>query len=153
MGTKLHGAAGVIAMATILLFFSSTVAVELFGSEQQIAWVKDLIVWGLLLLVPALMATGISGNILARGRQAPLLAAKRRRMPLVAANGIVVLVPSALYLDHLASQGDFGTAFLAVQGVELVAGAVNLTLLAFNARDGFRIARARNAAAVPAGSA
>ena len=50
-------------------------------------------------------------------------------------------MPCAVVLDHLAQQGSFGAAFLAVQAVELAAGAVNITLMALNMRDGRRLVR------------
>ncbi len=58
-----------------------------------------------------------------------------------AANGLLVLVPCALILDRWASQGAMDGAFYPVQGVERLAGAVNLTLLGLNLRDGLRIGR------------
>jgi hypothetical protein len=64
---------------------------------------------------------------------------KLRRMPFIAANGLLVLVPSALYLAAAARSGSFGTAFIAVQAIELAAGAVNITLLGLNLRDGLRL--------------
>ena len=61
-------------------------------------------------------------------------------MKIVAANGLLVLLPSAYVLASWASAGRFDSAFYAVQGLELVAGAVNITLLVLNMRDGLRLA-------------
>ena len=60
-------------------------------------------------------------------------------MPFIAGNGLLILAPVALYLDRLASRGEFGTLFYAVQAVELIAGAVNLTLMSLSLRDGLRL--------------
>jgi len=60
-------------------------------------------------------------------------------MPLVAVNGVLILIPSALYLSFKANADSFDTAFYAVQILELVAGAANLTLLGFNMRDGLQM--------------
>ena len=68
-----------------------------------------------------------------------MLAVKFRRMKLVAANGILVLVPSALLLAWKAGQGEFDMLFAAVQAVELAAGLTNLMLIGLNIRDGLRI--------------
>jgi len=62
-------------------------------------------------------------------------------MPIIAANGVLVLIPSALFLAWKAGAGAFDTAFYAVQAVELIAGAVNVTLLSLNMRDGLRMTR------------
>jgi len=39
----------------------------------------------------------------------------------------------------LAAAGEFNTAFYAVQALELVAGAANLTLMGMNIRDGLTL--------------
>ncbi|MEO7942653.1 MAG: hypothetical protein ABIR34_04550 [Marmoricola sp.] len=61
-------------------------------------------------------------------------------MPFVAANGVLILVPAVIYLDRLASRGDFGTMFVTVQSIELIAGLVNLLLMSLNIRDGMQLA-------------
>jgi hypothetical protein len=60
-------------------------------------------------------------------------------MPFIAANGLFVLLPSAVLLDRWASQGMFDDTFYVVQGVELLAGAINLMLMGMNIRDGLRM--------------
>ena len=62
-----------------------------------------------------------------------------KRMPFIAANGLLILVPAAIFLDQWASAGAFDTKFYLVQAVELLAGAVNLTLMGLNMRDGLRL--------------
>lgn len=138
---RMHPLAGGVAFATILVFWLSTVLSELFGSAQAVAMVKQAIPWGFLLLVPALALAGASGAWLMRGWSHELGTRKQRRMPFIAANGVFVLVPSALYLASLASRGAFDRSFFVVQGIELVAGAVNLVLMGLNMRDGLRLAR------------
>jgi ferredoxin-NADP reductase len=64
-------------------------------------------------------------------------------MPLIAANGILVLIPSALFLASKARAAEFDMAFYAVQAIELVAGAANITLLGLSMRDGLRLTRWR----------
>ena len=50
--------------------------------------------------------------------------------------------------------GEFDRAFAAVQAIELIAGAVNITLLSLNMRDGFALrkkpAQARRERTLPA---
>ena len=137
--SRLHPLAGLLAFALILSFWSATVTSELLGDAALIARVKIAIHWGLILLIPALALTGASGFRRARGRSLPLVAAKRRRMPVIALNGLCVLVPSALFLSARAAAGTFDAAFYAVQALELAAGAVNLILIGLSARDGMRL--------------
>lgn len=137
MVRRVHFLSGVVGTATIALFFTSTLVVEVFGTHDAVARLKALIVMpGLLILVPAMAAVGGSGFTLARGRRGKLTDGKRRRMPIIGANGLLVLVPCALTLSSWASAIRFDAAFYAVQALELGAGAVNLWLMARNMRDG-----------------
>jgi hypothetical protein len=105
-----------------------------------VATVKSLIVMpGLFILVPAIAATGGSGFYLSKSRQGRHIAAKKKRMPFIAANGLLVLIPCAIFLNLWAATGVFGTAFYTVQSLELFAGAVNLTLMGLNIRDGMKM--------------
>ncbi len=137
---RLHPIAGLVAFLTILTFWTSTVASELSGSAAMIAAVKQAIPWGFLLLVPALAVTGASGFRLAGRSADPRIARKKQRMPFIAGNGLLILVPAAFWLAALASRQAFGGLFYGIQAVELVAGAINLTLMALNIRDGLRLA-------------
>ena len=95
----------------------------------------------------ALMAAGGSGFQRGKKMRGPLIAAKKKRMPIIALNGLLVLLPSAFFLASKASAGEFDKMFYTVQAIELVAGALNLTLMGLNMRDGLRmtgrIARSR----------
>ncbi|MCB8836789.1 hypothetical protein [Aurantimonas sp. VKM B-3413] len=134
-----HPVAGGVAVLTIAVFWLATALSELFASAETVAAVKTAIPWGFLLLIPALAATGGSGFNLSRGRRPQLIITKIRRMAVSAANGLLVLVPSALFLASRAQAGEFDAAFYAVQALELFAGAVNITLLGLNMRDGFKM--------------
>jgi hypothetical protein len=135
----IHPAAGMLAILTIATFWLSTALSELLASEATVIAVKTAIPWGFLLLIPALAAAGGSGLALAKGRRAGLVGAKLKRMPLIAANGIVILIPSALFLAYKARVAEFDTSFYAVQALELAAGAANITLLGLNMRDGLKM--------------
>ncbi len=138
---KLHPIAGIIAFITILAFWTSTVIVEFGGDHARIAAVKLAILWGLALLIPSIAFAGASGFKLGGASANPTIAGKRRRMPFIALNGLLVLVPCAIILQQRASAGVFDQTFALVQGVELLAGAINLTLLGLNIRDGLALTR------------
>jgi hypothetical protein len=145
-----HLIAGLLAPLCIATFFLSTILTELFGSHAAVAQLKLLIVTpGLWIMVPLMAAAGGSGMLLARSRKGRLVDAKKRRMPFIAANGLLVLVPCAIVLNRWAAAGSFDTAFYVVQAIELVAGATNLALMGLNARDGLRMA-GRLRSSVPA---
>jgi hypothetical protein len=140
MPRAIHPVAGTVAILTIATFWLSTALTEVFGTPAAIVAVKTAIPWGFLLLVPALAAAGGSGLVLAKGRRGGLVGTKLRRMPLIAANGVLVLIPAALFLAMKARAGAFDGWFYGVQALELVAGAANITLLGLNMRDGLTMA-------------
>jgi hypothetical protein len=147
MLTNLHRIAALLAFLFIATFMISTVIAELFLSHASVAAVKQAIVYALFVLVPLLMMTGGSGFALARGNRSLLLNAKRRRMPLITLNGLLVLIPVAIFLNVKAGQGEFDTLFYGAQVIELIAGALNLWLIGWNARDGLRLRTSSSAAA------
>lgn len=135
----IHLIAGIVATLTIATFFTATVIAELFGTAQEIVFVKNLIVTpGLFILIPAIALTGMTGFKLSQTHQGKLIAVKQIRMMFIAANGLMILLPAALHLQHLAGLGTYNTLFYLIQGVELLAGAVNLVLMSLNIRDGLR---------------
>ena len=145
----IHALAAGIALATIAAFWTSTVVALLFPDPVHLVAVKTGIARGLWILIPALAVAGASGAWLGRGREAALVNRKRRRMAAIAANGLLVLVPCALWLANRAVSGPFDTLYAAIQALELLAGAVNIVLLGANAADGLRLAgrwRARRTA-------
>lgn len=130
---------GKSALILIAGFWLATILSELSGRVPFIVAVKTAIPWGLLLLVPALAAVGGSGLALSQGRRDGLTGIKLARMPWIAANGILVPIPSALFLAWKAGHCRLDAAFHAVQVLELTAGALNVTPLARNMRDGLRM--------------
>ena len=139
MKKTVHVIAGAVGFLTIAVFWSSTLITELIGSPAAIAAVKNGILWGMAVLIPAMAIAGGSGMSLGRGRAGRLVHTKKRRMPIIGLNGLLILVPSAVFLSVKANAGTFDNSFYAVQGLELIAGAVNLVLMGLNVRDGMRL--------------
>lgn len=139
MKTRIHAIAGAIGFLMILLFWTSTIVSELFGSYEAIASVKGWILSGMFILIPAMVVVGGSGMSLGSGRTDELVSAKQKRMPIIAANGLLILLPMAFILEGKASAGTFDMLFYVLQGVELIAGATNLTLMGLNMRDGLKL--------------
>ena len=139
MKTRIHAVAGGIGFLMILTFWTSTVISELFAGPDTIAAVKAMILKGMILLIPAMAIAGGSGMAMGRRRKDALTRAKKRRMPIIAANGLLILVPAAWFLAGKAAAGAFDTVVYAVQAVELIAGAANLSMMGLNIRDGLRM--------------
>jgi len=137
----IHPIAGTLALLMIATFWLSTALSELFGGHATVTLVKTAIPWGFLVLVPALAAAGITGMRLGAKMRGPVIAAKKKRVPIIAATGLLILMPAAFYLSAKAQAGAFDAAFYTVQALELLAGASNLTLLSLNMRDGLRVKR------------
>jgi hypothetical protein len=87
---------------------------------------------------------GATGFSLGGRSKAALVAAKRRRMPVIALNGLLILVPCAVFLAGRAGSDTLDAAFYTVQAIELIAGALNLVLMGLNIRDGLRLSGWRN---------
>jgi hypothetical protein len=136
---RIHPFAGALALLSILTFWMATVLSEAFGETATVIAVKTMIPWGFLVLIPILAATGGSGFALAREPSGVLVERKRRRMAFIAANGLLILIPSALFLSFKAQASELDSAFFVVQALELIAGAVNILLLGLNLRDGLRM--------------
>ncbi|WP_346899800.1 hypothetical protein [uncultured Roseibium sp.] len=145
MKAILHASAGGLALVMISVFWSATLISELFGTEEAVAGVKTGILWAMAGLIPAMMATGISGAVLGKGWRSPVVARKMRRMRIIAANGVCILLPSAVFLALRAQAGQFDVWFYGIQAVELTAGAANIWLLAQNMKDGISLSRRRTA--------
>lgn len=139
MKSKLHGFFGALALLCIATFWMSTAVSEIFLEQASVTAVKNSILIGMWILIPSVAAAGGSGFSLAGARRGRLVDAKARRMKIVAANGLLVLLPSAYMLATWANAGRFDGAFYALQGLELFAGAANITLLVLNMRDGLRL--------------
>ncbi|WP_341760002.1 CDGSH iron-sulfur domain-containing protein [Candidatus Endowatersipora endosymbiont of Watersipora subatra] len=136
MKTKIHSIAGCIGFLIVLIFFLSTVYSELFGSYEDIVLVKSNILKGIFFLSATMIIAGGSGIRLGANRIDSKVITKKRRMPFIGANGLLILVPAAFYLEYKASSGSFDTKFYLVQGLELIAGLTNLVMMGLNIRDG-----------------
>lgn len=136
MKRNIHAAAGLIGFLAIATFWTSTAVSELFGSQEMVAAVKTMILNGMFVLIPAMVIVGASGMVMGKRRRDAPAVAKKKRMPVIALNGLLILLPAAVYLQSKAAAGSFDMQFYLVQSLELVAGALNLTLMGLNIRDG-----------------
>ena len=134
-----HPIAATVAMLCIGSFWLSSLVSELFLSREAIVLVKHTILQAMWVMIPAMAATGGSGFALSGLRKGNLLAGKGKRMQVIAANGILILLPCAFYLYGKAAAGEIGAIFYTLQMVELVAGAANFSLMALNFRDGLKL--------------
>ncbi len=149
MKAKIHAAAGAVALLAVACFWLSTAVAELFGDMETIAAVKSAVLGGMVVLIPAMALAGASGFSLGKGWRSPVVRRKKRRMQFIAANGMLVLLPSAYMLANWAEQGRFDATFVVVQLLELMAGAANIILLSLNMRDGLALRRRPSALARP----
>lgn len=138
-GFSAHGGVGFFAMTVMTVFFVASLVSELSFDPAAILWVKTAVMYGLFVLIPLMIATVISGRMRVRGRTGRLIGSKTKRMIALLTIGLFVLTPSAVYLRYLAAAGDFGALFYVIQGVEWIAGATNIALMALNARDGLKL--------------
>ncbi|MFT4267964.1 MAG: hypothetical protein QM586_12210 [Xenophilus sp.] len=137
----LHAVTGASAMLIIATFWTSTIVSELFMGHAAVVSIKHAIVYfGLAPLVILMASTGALGNLVGRGRKGRWVEGKKKRMLLITLNGLAIIIPCALFLNDKAASGQFDTLFYAIQVIELIAGAAQLTLLGLNFRDGLKLA-------------
>ncbi|MEH6532103.1 MAG: hypothetical protein V7735_12300 [Photobacterium frigidiphilum] len=139
---RIHKTAAVIAFLMIVSFFSTSLFADIFGDNEIIAQVKQTILYSVGLLVIAMMTTGITANKLYGAKVQGALAVKQKRMKIAAANGVVILIPAAIFLARWSAAGQFDSLYWTVQAIELIAGATNAILLGLNIRDGIRLSHA-----------
>lgn len=143
MMVRIHATAGAVALACIAAFWCASLLSEAVGDPATIALVKAAILYGMALLIPALALAGGTGFRLAKKSKVGIVQRKTLRMPLAAANGVLILVPSAIFLANRSAAGELDATFYAVQAVELAAGAANVLLLGLNMRDGLALRQRR----------
>lgn len=137
----IHATAGALAMLTVATFWTSTLVSELFMGQEAVKFVKHAIVYyGLIPLVILMAGVGGSGFLLAKRRKGRIVDEKKKRMPKIGANGLLVMIPCALFLNSKAATGSFDTVFYTVQVIELAVGLLQLTLLGRSFRDGLKLA-------------
>jgi len=139
---RLHLATSLGALALVTCFLVASAAAELVGGQATLLAVKRGILALLLILVPLMAGAGLSGRRLAAGSRAPIVRRKLGRLKVVAATGVLVLIPCAITLERLAESGGLGVSFALLQALEFGAGTLNLVLLGLNFRDGLTL-RAR----------
>lgn len=124
-------------MLLVAAFWMSTLISELLLDQAAVLAVKRAIAhYGLVCLVLSMAVTGATGFSLGKTRKGRLVEEKKRRMPLLAVNGLVIMVPSALFLYSKAAAGQYDASFYAVQVLELVVGVVQFVMLGKNWRAG-----------------
>ncbi|MEM0517210.1 MULTISPECIES: hypothetical protein [Aequorivita] len=135
---KIHIATTVIAALTIANFFTFSLIAEIIGDADFIKQVKTVILYCLPVLIIAMPLLALSGKRLAGKSINPLVLQKQKRMKFVAINGLL-LISLAIYLYYHANFKTIDTTFFTVQGIELLLGAVNLSLIGLNIRAGLRL--------------
>jgi hypothetical protein len=142
---KLHAASATIALLLISTFFLSSLVSEIIGDKALIITVKTYIFYAIWILLPTMAIAGITGNKLAPNAKSGVIGMKKKRMPFIAANGVLILIPAAIFLKSTAVSGTLDTTFYTVQIIELLAGFINISLMTLNLRDGLSIAKNRKA--------
>lgn len=137
----IHKISALIAFTLIVTFFVSSLMVDMFGDQQALIKVKSNIFYAILLLIPLMALTGITGAKMAPKVTSGPIASKKKRMPFIALNGLFILLPAAYILNNLAQEGEFNSLFYLIQTIELLAGFINISLMSFNIRDAMRLKR------------
>lgn len=133
---KIHIICTAIGGLTLLSFFTSTLVSELLHDYDLIRNVKKTILWFLPLILITMPLIAFSGIRLAGKSKSPIYIKKLNRMRIIAFNGIF-LIFLAIYLFIKSRTGEFDNFFWIAQILELLLGAINLTLIILNIKLGF----------------
>lgn len=135
---KAHIISTSIAVVTIGCFFSFSLVAEIMGNQEFIKQIKIGVLYGLPVLLVAMPMLAMTGKKLAGNSKSTIVATKMKRMKFVAFNG-VILISLAIYLYFRAVNNNIDSTFLGVQIIELLFGAINLTLLGLNIKAGMKL--------------
>jgi predicted Co/Zn/Cd cation transporter (cation efflux family) len=105
---RIHLVTAAGALAVISAFLLSSTVTELIGDPGEVRGLRHAILLALPLLIGCLAASALAGRRLAGRSRAPAVRRKQRRMQVVAALGLVVLVPCAVALNYLAGSAAAG---------------------------------------------
>lgn len=135
---RIHIFATIIAMLTISSFFSFSLIAELMGDHLFIQRVKTVILYALPILIISMPMLAVSGKKLAGNSKNPLITKKMKRMKFIAFNGFI-LISLAIYLYYHTNYKVIDNTFLYFQIAELLFGAINLSLMGMNVKDGLKL--------------
>lgn len=135
---RIHIAVTIVAALAISTFFTISLIAEISGDTTFIKQVKQFIVYALPVMIIVMPALNISGNKLVGNSQNTTVLVKRRRMKWVMINGIG-LIFLAIFLYYRSHYQSIDGVFLAAQMAEFICGLTNLTLIALNAKSGFKL--------------
>ncbi|MHC5306773.1 hypothetical protein [Bartonella sp. LJL80] len=136
-----HKVGATMTLVILSCFWLATLIAEAYGDQTYITAVKVSIPWGFFILIPAIMMTGITGFKMSGNTKNQVIKAKKRRMPIIAFNGILILIPFALILRNMALNENFHALFWILQAIELIFGALNIILVIANMRAGKALTR------------
>jgi hypothetical protein len=137
--SRVHAVSASLATLTVATFWTSTVVSELFLGADAVVLVKHCIaLYGLVPMTLFMILAGATGNALAKAknRTGRMLDAKAKRMSVLRLNGLLLMVPLALFLNWKAGSQDFDTTFYVAQAVELLVGLLQLSMLLSNFSSG-----------------
>ncbi|HCR1107307.1 TPA: hypothetical protein OMU21_004881 [Klebsiella aerogenes] len=139
----IHFYSSLLSALILASFWTSSLFSELFSSAAEVAKIKTTIAYALMLFIPAMVVTAVTGFNMGKKTNNPITNKKLKRMKIIGVNGLMILTPCAIFLSIRASYGLFDRFFYSIQMLEFLVGAINLTLIALNIRDGFRLAQLR----------
>jgi len=135
---RIHILASIAALLLICTFFTASLLAELDSDIYVIRNVKRGILYAIPLLLVTMPVLGISGLKLAGNSRHSLVLLKKRRMKFIALNG-GILIFLAIFLFYWSHYHKIDGIYLICQIIELLLGAVNLSLIGMNIKDGWTL--------------
>lgn len=136
-----HKLSAITVVLTLTSFWVALIVSDFFLDNEALAVVRKGIVFGLIILIPAMILAKVSGGKLAANHTGnpELIEAKKKRAKWMAINGALIMVPAAFYLYHKSSIGEIDDMFRVVQAIELLVGSIQYYFVISNVKGGIAL--------------
>ena len=111
MKTKIHAAAGAVALLTVGCFWTFTVLAELSDQAETMATANAAVLAFMAALIPAMIIAGGMGFSLAKGWKNHVVQHKKCRMRIVVPKDLLIILPSAYVLAGCTEYRRFDSTF------------------------------------------
>ena len=139
MKTLYHAAAGISSLTCLLIFLVATINVEYSYSAPEMIAAQGVMLQTMWVYIPLIFTAGGIGYILSKERKERIVQVKKRRMVIIIAVSLFILMPCIYTLANAARYEIAGTIFSRIEILEVLSLILLIALLGLNARDGARL--------------
>ena len=139
MKTLIHASAGTFAMLFLLVFLAAMLFSELKYQPADMISVQQVIFQTIGFYFFLLLMSGGIGLLLGKERKGRIVEMKKKRMLAIIACSIFILLPCNYVLSNYDLDSGGMPFMRTLEGIEVIAIVILITLLGFNFKDGTRL--------------